>query len=257
MTPTPDNAWFVARKGQQYGPYTWDQIAEHASGGRIGRADKILDPRTGAWAKPAKVPGLFGAGGVAATPVGLTAAAKVIAFITISAAVLVGGATSFHYSTGNGWLRVFDKDPIAGVAEFVERDDLSDMDTAAAAIPPEGLAFRGTFDYETTERDAPGGVLKHSEPCWLWIRTTDEGTAASFDYGGVSGWPVYLTRNAGGYYAFESSDRSLVERVRITVDVTSTRMRGSVTKINNVSSFRSGTFSGDAITYEEWKAEAP
>nr|MDA3937109.1 hypothetical protein [Actinomycetota bacterium] len=248
---------------QQYGPYTWDQLAEHASGGRIGRADKILDPRTGAWAKSSKVPGLFGSGGVAAAPVGLTAAAKAIAFVTIMLVLVAGGAAVFQYSIPGGYFYEFYKDPptgegdlVAGVTEFVERDDLTPMATAAA-IPPEGLTFRGTFDYENTERDAPGGVLKHSDPCWLWIYTTDEGTAADFDFNTVDGWPVYLVSSSGGHYVFESSVRSLVERVRVVVNVTSTGMRGSVTNINNVSSFKSGTFTGEVITYEEYKAEAP
>jgi hypothetical protein len=41
MQQVAQNGWYVSRKGQTFGPYSWDQIAQHASVGRIGKADMI------------------------------------------------------------------------------------------------------------------------------------------------------------------------------------------------------------------------
>lgn len=254
MLPGSQNAWYVARGGQTFGPYTWEQMAEHARGGRIGRGDKVLDPRSGSWARPTEIPGLFGSGGAAAAPVGVTAAVKAIAVLVISLAVLATGATVFAYSTG-GWLRVYEKDPLAGVREYV---DATSTPSATAVVPPEGLAYKGTFKWESAE-----GVglkdLQHEDQCYLWIHTTDDGTQATLTYGPLllDEYHAYLVTQNGSSWVFESPERSLVGRVRIAVDMTDSGMSGTVSRIDHVGAFLGGTLSGTRITYEQYKAAIP
>ncbi len=254
MQPAQQNTWHVARGGQTYGPYTWEQIVEHTSGGRIGRRDKILDPRTGTWAKPSQVPGLLGSGGAAVIPAGLSVAAKVAVGVILGLAIVLGVVTSIRYMpTSLDEVKMW-FDTGSGI---VAQND-TPITAATAVVPPEGLAFKGTFHYQTAERDAPGGALQWDDPCYLWIYMYDDGTCASFDFGTVDGWPVYLLTQAGSHYVFESSKDSMVERVRVVVDITDTSMSGTVTNITpEISSFMDGTFTGQAITYEQYKAERP
>lgn len=251
MQPVQQNTWHVQRGSQTYGPYTWEQIVEHTSGGRIGRRDKILDPRTGTWAKASQVPGLLGPGGAAVIPAGLAVAAKVAVGVLLGLAIVLGVLTSIKYMpTSLGAVKMwFDEG-----SSIVAQNDTS-VTAATAVVPPEGLAFKGMFHYQTAEKDAPDGVLRWDEPCYLWIYMYDDGTCASFDFGTNDGWPVYLVTQDGSHYVFESSDRSLVERVRVVVDITETSMSGTVTNITDISSFIDGTFTGTTITYEQYRAE--
>ena len=88
--PSLGGAWHVTRGGQTFGPYTWEEVVHHTNGGRIGRGDKLFDPRSGTWAKPSKVPGLLGPGGAATIPAGLAAYAMTAAVILGLLAVLLG-----------------------------------------------------------------------------------------------------------------------------------------------------------------------
>jgi len=247
MQPTNQNAWHVTRGGQTYGPYTWEQIAEHARGGRIGRGDKIFDPRNGAWMKSSKVPGLFGPGGVAATPVGVSVAAKVAVGIILGLAIVLGAVTSILYmpTSLSSLLGRFEEG-----AAIVKHHE-TPVTSAVAEMPPEGFTFKGTFKWESKE-----GV-GHDDPCYLWIYNFEDGTCADFDFGTVDGWPLYLVSQTGSHYVFEMSTRSKVGRVKMTVDVTDTSASGTITNINWVAdSFSHGTFTGTAIPYEQYKSEA-
>ncbi len=257
MQPPTKDAWYVARGGKTFGPYTWEQIAEHASGRRIGRRDKIYDPRSGAWLDSAKVPGLFGPGGVATAPVGLTMAAKVAAGILMGLAIVL--ATVMSISAWAGGLSLdYLSEIMQESVRFAQEDP--QVTTPKATLPPEGLTFKGTFKWESEE--GPGlQNLWHEDTCYLWIHTvvgengTDEVTMCSFDFGTVDGYPTYLVSQSGSHYVFESSERSLVERVRIVVDVTDTGATGTITKINDVASFIGGTFTTKKIPYEQYKTE--
>ena len=246
MQPTTQNAWHVTRGGQTYGPYTWEQIAEHARGGRIGRGDKIFDPRNGVWTKPTQVPGLFGPGGVATVPVGISAAAKVAVGIVLGLVFILSAAFLFMWRTDPAWWMK--------AGQHIAHND-TPITSIKAEVPPEGLTYKGTFHWQSTEGpDVPH--LWHDDPCYLWIYTVDDGTAANFDFGTVDGYPVYLVSHTGSNYVFESSNRSRVEHVRIIANVTDTSMSGSVTNITpDTSSFVDGTFTGTAIPYEQYQAE--
>lgn len=248
MQPTTHDAWHVTRGGQTYGPYTWAQIAEHARGGRIGRGDKIYDPRNTAWIKPSKVPGLFGPGGVAAAPVGLSAAIKLAVGIVVALAVVLGMVTSL-YLWNDGMDSQHITDALDGIVADVAQDT-SSVTAATAVVPPEGLAFKGTFSWQSENGD------KYNDPCYLWIYAYDGSTCADFDFGTVDGWPLYLKSQSGSQYVFEMSDRSTVGRVKMTVGITDTSASGKITNIDwHADSFSLGTFTGTAIPYEQYKAE--
>jgi hypothetical protein len=250
MQTPPQNGWFVSRGGQQYGPYDWDQLVRHAGAGRIARSDRIFDPRTGAWAKPSQVSGLFGRGGAAAKPAGLSTAAKIAAGAVLATALLMVGATTVWIASSTpGFVREYGT--VEGMMQAATRDDAPK--SATAEVPPEGLVFKGTFDSVTAE-GVGAKDLSHSDQAYLWIYTTDEGTAASLDYGEyyVDGWPVYLVSNSGSRFVFESSDRSLVERVRIEVDVSGDSATARVTTIDRIGSFRRGAFRGTSAPYEQY-----
>ncbi|MDA3935711.1 MAG: DUF4339 domain-containing protein [Actinomycetota bacterium] len=251
MQPVQQNTWHVARGGQTYGPYTWEQIVEHTRGGRIGRGDKILDPRTGTWAKPSQVPGLLGPGGAAATSVGLAAVAKFAVGIILGLAIVLGAVATIWYMplSLQQAKNMFDEG-----SEIVRQNDTPVTSATGGVVPPEGLAFKGMFRYQTAEKDAPDGVLWWDDPCCLWIYMYDGAMCASFDFGFNDGWPVYLVTQDGSHYVFQSSDRSRVEEVKIVVDITETNMSGTVTNITDISAFIDGTFTGTAITYEQYKA---
>ncbi len=246
MQPTQQNAWHLTRGGQTYGPYTWEQIVQHARGGRIGRGDKLLDPRTNTWVKPSKVPGLFGPGGAATASVGLSKAAKIAAGIVLGMAILLGA-----YAT----LRFFGTDPATwldkgmGIAQ-----NTTPVTTTKAVMAPEGLTYKGTLRYQ--ELGGPGVPNSWTEEtCYLGIHTTDDGTFADLSFGSVENFPVLLVRNSGPNYVFESPSGSLVARVEIIAWATDTDVSGTVTTLNDVGSFVSGTFSGEAISYEQYGAE--
>jgi len=252
MQPTTPGTWHVARGGQTYGPYTWEQIVEHTSGGRIGRYDKILDPRTGAWVKPSQVPGLLGSGGAAVIPAGLSTVAKIAVGILLSLATvtaLVALSIQYAQTTNEDWsLNNWVDTWVSGTVQ----DDTPVTSATGGVVPPEGLAFQGMYHYQNSEGD-------RDVPCRLWIYMYDGATCASFDYD-IHDWPVYLVSQDGSHYVFESSTRSFVERWRIEVDITETSMSGTITSIENTREERivgpvtSGTFTGTAITYEQYQA---
>lgn len=126
--------------------------------------------------------------------------------------------------------------------------------TSTEKTDTEQLTFKSTFKWE--EKD--GARPEDNSICYLWIYTTQEGTMAKFSYGDylIDGWPVFLVSPPGRSYVFESSENSFVERVRISVDVTDTGMTGTVTNITpEISNFVSGTFTGEAISFEQYTAE--
>ena len=242
----------MTRGGETYGPYTWEQIAEHARGGRIGRGDKIFDPRNGAWMKPSKVPGLFGPGGVATVPVGISAAAKAMVGLIISMAVIMGLASIYLWNY-NDMDSEFVKETYEGIMTSVQSDVPVAANSAQEGIPPEGLAFKGTFTWE----DEYGFT---TDPCYLYIYnyTPDDVTIADFDFGIVDGWPLYLVSQSGTSYTFRMSDRSTVGKVQMTVNIVGDAATGNITNIDWVAdSFKQGSFTTTAITYEEYKSIDP
>jgi hypothetical protein len=250
MQPPPTSGWYVTRKGQQYGPYSWDEIAHHAQAGRIGHRDKILDPRTGAWAKPKQVPGLFGAGGAATVPAGISTATLVAVGIVIGLAACLGALMAYQLvrpdSLVNAWVQSITSPQRQQPATSASDDE----------IPPEGLAYKGTFNYESLEGQGTPN-LQHTEECWLWIYTDENGTFASFNYGeyAVDGWPVELAAKSGSQYTFRSSDRSLVEEVEIVVNASETQAAGTVRNTTDISSFVKGSFTCSPIPYDQYRAE--
>jgi len=270
MHPLLPGTWHVARGGQTYGPYTWEQIVEHTRGGRISRGDKLFDPRSGVWAKPSKIPGLLGPGGAATIPWGLAAVVMTAAVIVALLAVLFA------------WM-LTPKEPLPGLGIADNPIEISFVTlptvppgTTPATVPsgttpptgltaPEGLTFKGTYRSEWKERDAPGGSLWSDGPCYLWIFTTESGTVASFDFLENIGDPTWdgrdwlpLVSHTGSHYVFESSSLTLVDKWRLVVDVTDTGMSGTVTNITpEIGTFIRGDFSGQSITYEQYQAEAP
>jgi hypothetical protein len=51
--------WYLSRKQERYGPYTWRELQSYARDGRIDANDLIWSPEAGEWLSPAKTPGLF------------------------------------------------------------------------------------------------------------------------------------------------------------------------------------------------------
>jgi len=51
--------WYLSRKQERYGPYTWRELQSYARDGRIDANDLIWNPEAGEWLSPAKTPGLF------------------------------------------------------------------------------------------------------------------------------------------------------------------------------------------------------
>jgi uncharacterized RDD family membrane protein YckC len=60
--------WYVARNGQQTGPYSTEQLRRMAAGGELGAADLIWKQGLEAWVPLSKVKGLLPAGGGAVLP---------------------------------------------------------------------------------------------------------------------------------------------------------------------------------------------
>ena len=247
MYPSPQDGWQITRGGKTYGPYSWDQLVEHAAGGRITKRDKILDPRTGAWTKPTEISGLFGPGGAAVAPAGMTAAAKIAVGVVIGLALILGAGAYVVLIPPEHWV---------SAGQIISHDTRPAPDVSTGqGIPPEGLAYKGTFRWQSLEGEGIPN-LWHDDECWLWIYTYEDGTAASFNYGehAIDGWPVFLKAQSGTHYTFESG-RSYVESVRIRVTADDAGMSGTVVTIDHIGSFVDGSFSGAPITYEQYRAE--
>ena len=126
--------------------------------------------------------------------------------------------------------------------------------TTSEETTPDELTFKGTFNWE--EKD--GARAEDKSTCYLRINTIEGVDMAKFSFGEYlnDGWPVYLVSHTGNRYIFESSERSLVERVRIIVDVTETKMSGTVENITpDISNFVRGSFKGEPISFEMYAAE--
>jgi len=251
MQASSRDTWQLARGGQTYGPYTWEQIVEHARGGRIGRGDKLLDPRTGVWVKPSKVPGLFGRGGAATAPAGLSAAAMFAAGIIVILAVVLVSVLFLQppeIVVVDGTVPAFPTTPSAN--------------PGTAVMGPEGFAFKGTYRWE--EKNDPTNNWEEG-PCYLWIYTNESGTWVSFHFQvdvGYLRWEdrdLPLTTETGSHYVFESDPvLTSVDQWKMVVDITDTGMSGTVTNITpQIGSFVGGSFTGVAISYEQYQAEAP
>ncbi len=51
--------WYMAREGERYGPYTWEDVTEFARTGNIGENDLLWSQSTGDWLPAQRIPGLF------------------------------------------------------------------------------------------------------------------------------------------------------------------------------------------------------
>jgi hypothetical protein len=118
----------------------------------------------------------------------------------------------------------------------------------------EELTFKGTFTWEELDSSIP----EYTSTFYLRIHTLEGVRMAKFSYGEylVDGWPVFLVSHSGNSYVFESSKRSFVEEVRISFDISNTKIKGTVKNITpDISTFVQGSFEGEAIPFEEYKVE--
>ncbi|SFH94427.1 Uncharacterized membrane protein YckC, RDD family [Tindallia magadiensis] len=51
--------WYLAKKGQQYGPYTWEQMIQFAGEGRISPEDYVRHHQMNEWKPAAEIEGLI------------------------------------------------------------------------------------------------------------------------------------------------------------------------------------------------------
>ncbi len=255
MSPHGTGGWFVRRGSRSYGPYSWDQIVEHARAGRIGTRDSLFDPATGAWSRAPKVASLFGPGGAATgTLVGLTAAKIAVAIVLILATVIGIGLALVFVNDSSTTPQEYLEESLWSISEAV--DDEADS-TRVVALPPEGVCYKGTFD--STWLESASQTYNRSDTCYLWVYATEDGTYANFSFGDsfVDGWPGAMqdgpVHDIWGEYTFSNPD-SLVEVVRIEVGLDEDSMtEGSITNTNDVGNFKSGTFSGGRVSYEEYR----
>lgn len=52
------NSWHVARGGQTYGPYAWEQLTQMAAAGNLAATDMIWNEGMSGWTQAASIPGL-------------------------------------------------------------------------------------------------------------------------------------------------------------------------------------------------------
>ncbi len=60
--------WFMQREGNEYGPYSWEELQGFARDGRIQKDDMVKSEQMAEWARAAGVPGLFAAPAKEAPP---------------------------------------------------------------------------------------------------------------------------------------------------------------------------------------------
>lgn len=260
----PQPRWHLSRGGQTYGPYTWEQVVEHTRAGRIGRGDKLFDPRSGVWARPSKIPGLLGPGGAATIPAGLAAVSMTAVGIVITLALLVASILYFLIPSDTP-SATLEANP---GSRIVQQGAAASSTSPTVVMAPEGFTFKGTYTAEWAERDAPGGTLVAAGPCYLWIFTTESGTRATFkflknidiDHPSWDGrtW-IPLVSHTGSHYVFQSSSSTRVDKWKLVVDITDTGMSGTIRNIDfpDIGSFVGGSFSGQSISYEQYQAEDP
>jgi hypothetical protein len=221
----------------------------------------LFDPSVGTWAKAPAVAALFGPGGAATgMAVGLSAAAKTAAVIVAALAVGLAAAVGMLAWSSPTW-GLFGITPGTfvedSVNQVVGQANAPAEQTASAALPPEGVCYKGTFDSVVAESATQD--LTYSDTCYLWVYTTDTGTQAQFNYGDTlgDGWPgthsTVPPNGIWGVYTF-SNPRSLVEIVEIKVQLGEDSAQGTIRNTNDVGSFKEGTFTAKRVTYEEYKA---
>ena len=146
------------------------------------------------------------------------------------------------------------KDGEVIIPEYLTKTTTTTTTTTPTETTSDELTFKGTFSWE--EKD--GARPEDNSTCYLRIHTTEGVTMAKFSYGEylIDGWPVYLVSKTGGRYTFESSNDSSVERVRIVVSVTETKISGTVENITpDISNFVRGSFKGEPISFEMYADE--
>ena len=171
----------------------------------------------------------------------LIQAAKIIATLSILLASIIYLMPLLNIDLGKIQIPTFDT-PIRKETLKIETND-------------QDQTFKCNFNW--TEQDG-SRTDKEQSICYLRIQQTEEGTQAMFNYGEylVDGWPIFPVSNTNNTYILESSKRSLVERVRIVVDIKDDKISGTVTNITpDISTFVEGSFSGESIPFEEYKAK--
>lgn len=53
--------WYLSREGEQYGPYSWEEIVCFVREGKLGRKDLLWSQSSGDWQRAEQLPGLFSA----------------------------------------------------------------------------------------------------------------------------------------------------------------------------------------------------
>jgi hypothetical protein len=141
-----------------------------------------------------------------------------------------------------------------GKVEIPETLNETTNTTTVKDTTDEELTYKGTFTWEELD----SSQTEYTSTFYLRIQTFEGERMAKFSFGEylVDGWPVYLVSNTDNRYIFESSSRSFVEEVRITFDITDTDIKGTVKNITpDISTFVQGSFEGEEIPFEEYKAE--
>ncbi len=56
---TGQGPWHISRGGEQYGPYTWEELKKFAQDGSLGKEDHLWQPGMSEWVKAGAMEGLF------------------------------------------------------------------------------------------------------------------------------------------------------------------------------------------------------
>jgi uncharacterized protein YkwD len=139
--PPPEaEQWFVARKGQKLGPFSWGQLLQLAGDGQLAPADMIWRKGTGKWTPAAAVPGLWRpispalvpAANATAKPARATVVRRMAAglgAIAVLALIFVGLAA---------WLRKSpeDKQPVVAEQSGATAKEVPGTPTGKESAPP-------------------------------------------------------------------------------------------------------------------------